>query len=276
MKEKILNFGKKLYHRFPILRPYMGFVHRHFIIKPKFSGWGMTTQHQLPWINEYDDECFRKACIDIKQNFEFTYNTADISHGNIDTLKWRHWIVSYSIRHAIEFTQSFNYNFVECGVGDGVTTFFALREIKKNKKTSENFTMHLYDSWSGMKQENLLKKELTNIGRYSNLDIELTKKNLKEFQENLVFHQGHIPKTFSIPPKSPEKIIYLHIDLNSAIPTKAVLEFFFPKLIEGGIILFDDYGWDGYEDTKQIIDEFFSQKSGMVLKLPTGQAIYFH
>lgn len=193
-KEK--NFGKKLYHKFPILRPYMGFVHRHFIIKPKFSGWGMTTQHQLPWINDYDDECFRKACVDIKQNFEFTYNTADISHGNIDTLKWRHWIVSYSIRHAIEFTQSFNYNFVECGVGDGVTAFFALREIKNNKKTSENFTMHLYDSWSGMKQENLLKKELMNIGKYSNLDIELTKKNLKEFQENLVFHQGNIPKTF--------------------------------------------------------------------------------
>lgn len=60
------------------------------------------------------------------------------------------------------------------------------------------------------------------------------------------------------------------------MPTKAVLEFFFPKLIKGGIILFDDYGWEGYEDTKQIIDEFFSKKSRIVLKLPTGQAIYFH
>jgi hypothetical protein len=276
MKKRIFNFGKKLYHKFPVLRPYMRFIHKHFIIKPKFSGWGMTTQHQLPWINEYDDECFRKACIDIKQNFEFTYNTADISHGNIDTLKWRHWIVSYSVRHAIEFTQSFAYNFVECGVGDGVTAFFALREIKENKKTSENFTMHLYDSWSGMKQEDLLKKELVNASRYSNLDIELTKKNLKEFQENVVFHHGYIPKTFSIPPESPEKISYLHIDLNSAIPTMAALEFFFPRLIKGGVILFDDYGWDGYEDTKQIIDEFFSKKSGMVLKLPTGQAVYFH
>lgn len=276
MNKKILNFGKMLYHKFPILKPYMGFVYQHFIIKPKFSGWGMTTQHQLPWINEYDDECFRKSCDDIKHNFEFTYNTADISRGNIDTLRWRHWIVSYSVRHAIEFTQTSTYNFVECGVGDGVTAFFALREINKNKKTSKNFTFHLYDSWSEMKQESLLKKELLNVGRYSNLDIKLTEKNLKEFEKNIVFHQGYIPKTFSIPPESPNQIIYLHIDLNSAIPTKETLEFFFPKLIKGGIILFDDYGWDGYEDTKQIIDEFFSKKSGMILKLPTGQAIYFH
>ena len=107
---------------------------------------GNDNSTQLPWINEFDDECFRKACIDIKKKFKFTYNTADISEGNIDTLRWRHWIVSYSTRHAIQFTDCSKYNFVECGVGDGVTTFFSLKEIKNNNKTSENFTMHLYDS----------------------------------------------------------------------------------------------------------------------------------
>ena len=43
--------------------------------------------------------------------------------------------------------------------------------------------------------------------------------------------------------KPPESIIYLHIDLNSSELTLAALDFFFPKLVHGGIIIFDDYGW---------------------------------
>lgn len=235
----------------------------------------MSTQHQLPWVDDFDEECFRDSCIEIKKKFRFTFNTADISEGNIDTLRWRHWIVSYSARHAMKFSNCSEYNFVECGVGDGVTAFFALKEITENEKISNNFTMHLYDSWSEMKKEILLKNELINEGKYSNLDIDLTKSNLKEFKDKLVFHKGYIPESFSKMPQSPKEIIYLHIDLNSAIPTKATLEFFFTKLIHGGIILFDDYAWDGYEDTKYVIDEFFSDKEGILLKLPTGQAIYF-
>jgi len=54
------------------------------------------------------------------------------------------------------------------------------------------------------------------------------------------------------------------------------LEFFHPRLEKGGVILFDDYGQEKYKDTKNVIDEFIYDKSGMLLKLPTGQAIYFH
>jgi O-methyltransferase len=272
----IFEFGRKIYHKFPRIRPFLGFFHRKFILKPKFVGWGMTTQHQLPWINEFDDDCFRKTCIDIKNNFKFTTNTADISKGNIDTLRWRHWIVSYCTRHVMKFTNCLKYNFVECGVGDGVTTFFSLREINNDEKIKENFSMHLYDSWSEMKKDNLLKEELLNVGRYLNLNIELTKSNLKEFEKKIIFHQGYIPESFSKVPNSPDEIVFLHIDLNSAIPTKATLDFFFPKITHGGIILFDDYGWEGYDETKQVVDKYFYNKSGMLLKLPTGQAIYFN
>ncbi len=54
------------------------------------------------------------------------------------------------------------------------------------------------------------------------------------------------------------------------------LEFFYPRLVVGGVILFDDYGWDAYEDTKNTIENFFKDKPGLLMKIPTGQAIYFH
>ena len=77
-------------------------------------------------------------------------------------------------------------------------------------------------------------------------------------------------------PESPHSIVYLHIDLNSAKPTLAALNFFYPRLVKGGVILFDDYGWREYKDTKKVVDEFFSSKPGILLKLATGQAIYYH
>lgn len=273
MNKKLFEKGKSIYDRYPSLRPLIGWFYESFFLKPTFSGWGMSTQHELPWENDPNEEVFRRTCIDVKK-FEFTKNTANINVKNIDELMWRHWIVSYAVRYAIEFSKNKVFNFVECGVGDGVTTFFALREIFKHKKVASKFFMHLYDSWKIMNKEQLKKSELTSVGKYANLDIEITKKNLNDFKDNIVFHQGYIPESF-MKLDSPDYIIYLHIDLNSAKATLATLKFFFPRILKGGVILFDDYGWLTYKDTKKIVHDFFSDKPGILMKLPTGQAIYY-
>jgi hypothetical protein len=74
---------------------------------------------------------------------------------------------------------------------------------------------------------------------------------------------------------NPKKVAWLHIDLNSAGPTVAALDFFYPRMAERGVILFDDYGHHGFEDTMAAVNEWASAKSGMLLPLPTGQAVFF-
>ena len=273
LKQKLIKFGIRIYLKHPILQPYLAFINRTFF-KPKFSGWGMTTEAELPWDDEYGSDIFRRASEDFKKNFEFSKISA--YPNNVDTLLWRHWIVSYAVRHAIEFAETNIYNFVECGVGDGFSAFFAMREILNHKKIAKQFSMHLYDSWSAMRKQGLLESELNYLGQYAVLDINRTKRNLSEFKDNAIYHQGYIPESFTALPKAPSSIIYLAIDLNSAKPTSDTLDFFFPRLVKGGIILFDDYGHIGYTDTKKITDKFFSDKPGILLKLPTGQAIYYH
>ena len=44
--------------------------------------------------------------------------------------------------------------------------------------------------------------------------------------------------------------------VNATKSTIDALNFFFPRLLKGGIIIFDDYGNTGYPDTKKQIDEF--------------------
>lgn len=275
MNEKFVRFVTTIYQKNPILRPYMAFIHKTFFLKPTFFGGGMKTNHELPWNDEYDWDVFRKTNTDVKKYFEFTKNPTGMNSDNLDTLLWRHWIVSYSVRHAIEFADGNDPNFVECGVGDGVTAFFALREISSQEKVNSKFTIHLYDSWDAMRKERLFESEFSSVGGYANLNINTTKKNLAEFNERIIYHQGYIPESFSILPESPNSIIYLSIDLNSANATLSTLNFFFPRLVRGGVILFDDYGALGHSETKKLVDIFFSDKPGTLMKLPTGQAIYY-
>ena len=274
--KNLIKFGQEIYSKHPALRPFLTFIKKKFFNKPKFSGWGMTSIHEPPWLNDDEGRRFLEINNYIKNNFLFNKKIQGTTKDIMDDLLWRHWIVSYAVKHATKFAKTENYNLVECGVEWGYTAFFALKTLTNNDKKINSFSMHLYDAWQNMREEELLESEYWHLNLYKNLDIESTKKNLVEFKENLIFHQGYIPDSLTKKPDPPDVIFYLHIDLNSAKPTEHALEFFYPRLVVGGVILFDDYGWDAYEDTKNIIENFFKDKPGILMEIPTGQAIYFH
>ncbi len=241
-----------------------------------FEGWGMKTSRELPWNGGIGNEFFLKASHDVKTGFEFS-GDGGLSVANVDNLLWRHWVVSYAVRHVVEFAKKPDLDLVECGVCDGLTAFFTLRELSgQSRKGSVNdFRMHLYDAWMPVRRDDLSLNEKGVVGSYDNIDIDRVKRNLSEFADNVVYHKGYIPASLSSRPVAPRKIEYLHIDLNSARATLEALKFFFPRVQRGGVILFDDYGSVFYKDTKKIVDKFFADKPGILMPLPTGQAIYY-
>jgi len=276
VNKNIERIAVQFYLSHPKLRNLMSKLRDLFYpIKPAFSGWGMKVNHPPPWIDELDS-VFNKTSNNIKNNFDFsTLHSTGIDVHNVDTLLWRHWIVSYATRHAITFSKTDEFNFVECGVGDGLSAYYTLQGINENIDIKNNAKLHLYDSWGPMKEDGLLQSESSSLGRYSELKLDVTKKNLHDFENMIIYHKGYIPDIFNKEPRSPSSIVYMHIDLNSTLPTIDALEFFFTKLISGGVILFDDYGWSNHKDTKHAVDDFFKDKPGILMHLPTAQAIYF-
>ena len=274
--ENLIKFGQEIYSKHPALRPFLSFIKKSFFNKPKFSGWGMTSIHDPPWEDKKEGKKFLEINNYIKNNFAFDKKIQGTTKDVMDDLLWRHWIVSYAIKHAKKFSKTTDYTLVECGVEWGYTAFFALKTLSNFLENNQKFTMHLYDAWQDMREDELLESEYWHVNLYKNLNIDSTKQNLHEFSKNLIYHQGYIPDSLTKKPDAPETIFYLHIDLNSAKPTESALDFFYPRLVPGGVILFDDYGWDAYEDTKHAIEDFFEDKPGVLMKLPTGQAIYFH
>jgi O-methyltransferase len=120
----------------------------------------------------------------------------------------------------------------------------------------------------------LMESEKDFAGEYAYLDMKATQKNLSMFEpNNLFFNKGYIPSSFQAG-QNPNNLVWLHIDLNSALPTLHALNFFWGKLEMGGLILFDDYALPGYQDTQKAVEAWIKSKNGTLLHLPTGQAIF--
>ena len=62
------------------------------------------------------------------------------------------------------------------------------------------------------------------------------------------------------------------IDMNSGVPERLGLEFFWDKISSGGIVYFDDYG-QNFPQLRIEIDNFLKDKSEKLMVFPSGQAI---
>jgi O-methyltransferase len=237
-----------------------------------FEGWGMRSVHHPPWTDATGLEgAFRDANAEVRKAVvtgdvrlsQFASEPAEM----VDALMWRHYVVFWSASFAAAHTSAQEKNLAECGVCDGLTIFFALSGAPGSKA-------YLYDAWAPMKDESLLASEKSLTGSYSYLDVENTRRNLARFAPRTVWNKGFIPEVFASA-DNPKTLIWLHIDLNSAKPTVQALEFFYDRIAPGGVILFDDYAWEGYEDTRLAVRRWCEHKDGRLLPLPTGQALFF-
>jgi O-methyltransferase len=249
-----------------------------------FSGWGMTTSTTTPpWVNSFPGkeleqvsgfEAANHEMFERVRDSKFALSQFSNEKNPIEVLsglQWRHYFVYWSAFYAARRAEGAVKNLVECGVCDGLTVFYARRALERADAKGEAY---LYDAWEPMDKNHLLETERSRAGDYSYLQVERTMQNLRPVSENFVFNKGFIPESFTTA-INPIHLAWLHIDLNSALATEKALEFFYDKLLPGGVVLFDDYSWEGYEDTKKTIDSFFCSKNVDLLHFPTGQALVF-
>jgi hypothetical protein len=83
--------------------------------------------------------------------------------------------------------------------------------------------------------------------------------------------RGWIPQSFAA--VDAECFCFVHIDVDLYEPTRASLEFFYPRLSSGGIIVCDDYGFTTCPGAKSAFDEFVKDKPEPVVHIPTGQGM---
>ena len=63
--------------------------------------------------------------------------------------------------------------------------------------------------------------------------------------------------------------------MNMVFPEISAANYFWDKIVPGGLILLDDYGFHAHLEQKKAFDEFAITKNVEIISLPTGQALIF-
>lgn len=183
--------------------------------------------------------------------------------------KWRAHIATWAADTAIRR----DGDFVECGVWFGFVSSVAMNYVDWNK-TAGNRRFFLIDSFEGLSEDMMTEEEKNGVyktynGRYSGA-LERAKHTMNGFR-NVEFVKGYVPDILSA--ITTDKVAYLHLDMNSALPEVEALKFFWPKMTTGGVVLFDDYVYTGYKPQKIALDEVANSFGVTIASLPTGQGL---
>lgn len=182
-------------------------------------------------------------------------------------IEWRIHVCCWAAWHA----QQLEGDFVECGTNTGIMSLAICNYLNFNNVDKD---FYLFDTFCGIPDEQVLPEERVNGLHLQNTSyeecFERAKQNFSPFLRVRLI-RGKVPDTLHVP--QIDKVCYLMLDMNISVPEKAALEFFWDKLVSGGIVLFDDYGWLGYIEQKKAHDAFAASKGVKIVNLPTGQGM---
>jgi hypothetical protein len=83
------------------------------------------------------------------------------------------------------------------------------------------------------------------------------------------FHKGMVEDT--IPRLAPERIAILRLDTDWYVSTKHELEWLWPRLSSGGVLIIDDYGH--FTGARKAVDEFFGGQTFLFRIDYTGRLV---
>jgi O-methyltransferase len=93
---------------------------------------------------------------------------------------------------------------------------------------------------------------------------------LKDFRFAHI-HAGFIPETFA--GLTLNKICWAHIDVDIYPSVRDCISYVYPKLVPGGFMVFDDYGFPSCPGARRAVDETFEDLPEVPICLPTGQCL---
>ena len=171
---------------------------------------------------------------------------------------WRRYILACAAYHCVQL----DGDFVECGAytGVGVKTVIDYLGAEKFPKNFWVYDLFEHEEW-------MLHHPMPEHG--PGLENRVRQK-FETYRQVKIF-KGSIPEVFE--GQSPERISYLHIDLNQAPAEIAALDALFDRIVPGGIVILDDYEWSLYRSQKLAEDPWFEARQYRVFPLPTGQGI---
>lgn len=209
----------------------------------------------------------------VEDRFKRAYQRGIEAVGSDYQIYWRLHIALWAARTSLKVPG----DFIECGVNKGFVSSAIMTDVGWSDLGRQ---FYLLDTFAGIddrfvsdveRDAGSLRRNLKNLesGFYTQ-SANSVRQNFSEWR-NVVIVQGAIPET--LPEIKSPCVAFVHLDMNCAPPEIAALEYLWPKVSPGGIVLLDDYAYYGYQTQKDAFDEWSCRYDVPIAGLPTGQGL---
>jgi O-methyltransferase len=154
-------------------------------------------------------------------------------------------------------------HFYECGVYKGGSALLLANIIDRKR------ILKLFDTFTGMPEVNPEFDQHVQ-GDFKDTSLESVMPLFTGYGTDVCFYKGLIPHTFPI---TKETIAFAHVDVDIYQSVLDCCEYITPRLSEGGIIVFDDYGFSTCPGAKKAVDEYYEDREEWLYILNTKQAV---
>ncbi len=236
--------GKFLHHaanraRFILPGPVAAVAYMLYRARGSYLQDGLITAHNSDFRS---DPTFREA---------YRLGKATGSWGRQD-VEWRAYVccwAAWSVRHK-------DGDFVECGVNRGGLSRAVMHYVGF---ASLGKRFWLLDTYEGL-VEHLISEEERQLGILPGGYAPCYDEVVQTFAalSGVEIVKGIVPDTLDR--VTSDAICYLSLDMNNMAPEIAAAEHFWDKLVSGGIIVLDDYGWRKQINQKIAFDRFAEQR----------------
>lgn len=129
--------------------------------------------------------------------------------------------------------------------------------------------LHLFDTWAGNPYDDDFCHHKKGEWPASLEDC----KALVGADEYTHYHQGVFPEwdgddrhDGGYRPAGEHFFCFVYVDMDTYQSTRDAIEFFWPRLVSGGILFFDDWGWEPCAGVKKAVDEAFGDGQKRVVQ----------
>lgn len=116
--------------------------------------------------------------------------------------------------------------------------------------------LHLFDTWAGNPHDDPMCHHKCGEWAANLNDC----KRLVGQGELTYYHQGVFPESASlgIGGGGEREYCFVYVDMDTYQSTRDAIDFFVPRLVHGGKLVFDDYGWDACAGVRKAVDDMLT------------------
>jgi hypothetical protein len=156
---------------------------------------------------------------------------------------------------------------VECGAFEGAGSEL----ICMGTGSDQYERVHcVFDSFEGLSSPSRVDGVYWSEGDMSSSE-ELLKGNLSHV-ESIEVYKGLIPFRFS--EVEDRFFSFVHIDVDLYQPTLDSIEFFYPRMSDGAVLVCDDYGFTSCPGATKAIEQYLEDKPEKMVSLSTGGGFF--